>query len=279
MADNPLGQQSDYPEQYSPQSLCPLPRARQRELLGVRSGLPFSGADLWRAYELSWLDNCGRPRWSTAEIIVPCQSENLIESKSFKLYLNSLNMTRLESESVVVSTLEKDLSAAAAAEVTVRLFRQSLIEPVALMEGSRSLDDLLVDSSTPAMSVYQTDATLLRTDGSSQVEEALYSHVFRSLCPVTSQPDWGTVFIRYSGPSIDHSSLLEYIVSFRQHQGFHEDCVERMFCDIQRVCQPEWLVVGIQFLRRGGLEINPWRWTGNAPIDSAGQLLMRTDRQ
>lgn len=279
MVDNPLGQQTAYPEHYSPGSLYPLPRAHQRELLGIASPLPFAGADLWRAYELSWLGPNGEPYCAMAEFSVPCQSECLVESKSLKLYLNSLNMTQFESETELVSTIENDVSAAAGGKVTVRLVRQVKIGLPQLMADASSLDTVLADALGRGMTTYRTDASLLRVDETNPIEETLYSDLFRSLCPVTSQPDWGSVFLRYSGYAIDHGALLEYIVSYRRHQGFHEDCVERMFRDIEEVCRPDWLVLGIQFLRRGGLEINPWRWSANAPIADIGQLVMRTERQ
>lgn len=273
MAELVLGRSTEYPREYTPELLYPVPRAGQRQALGLDATLPFVGVDLWRGYELSWLNERGRPECAQALFAVPCESVALVESKSFKLYLNSLNQSRFKNAGQLQQVLQQDLGAAAGAKVQVTLLpvNSGTSENLPWSDVT-SLDqlDVACEASVP-------DAGLLSCR-SEVVEQALSSDLFRSLCPVTGQPDWGTLLLRYRGPAIDQDSLLRYVVSFRDHQGFHEDCVERIFCDLLRECKPEWLVLGIQFLRRGGLEINPWRWTPAAPVTSP-QLVMRTARQ
>jgi len=274
MAELILGRSTDYPQRYAPEVLYPVGRAEQRSQLGIVDTLPFRGADLWRAYELSWCNERGKPQCAQALFIVPCNSSSLIESKSFKLYLNSLNQSRFETAEALRLILQQDLSAAAGDSIDIRLLPAASGTSLTLpWPDLQSLDNIETDCEDCS-----PDASLLTCSGPA-IEEALFSDLFRSLCPVTGQPDWGSVYLRYAGQRIDHAALLRYVVSFREHQGFHEDCVERMFCDILRQCQPEWLVLGIQFLRRGGLEINPWRWSATAPVSAADQLLFRSPRQ
>ncbi len=261
MSDNPLGQVTEYPQRYAPGVLHSLPRARARERSGIDThSLPFGGFDLWRAYELSWLNSDGKPRVAIAELRFPCDSPWLIESKSLKLYCFSLNRERFANAETVRQRMQNDLGAAAGAEVDVQLFDLGAGRAQTALftnEGATSLDDLPVTIDT-----WQPDASLLQSDSGRFVEEALCSDLFRSLCPVTGQPDWGSVLVRYRGPAIDHASLLRYLVSYREHAGFHEDCVEAFFNDLHHRCRPESLLVAIHFLRRGGLEINPYRMTG-----------------
>ncbi len=262
----PLGKQSDYVSVYTPSLLCPIPREESRKNLSLdQEDLPFNGVDLWTGYEISWLNNKGKPVVAMAEFIFPCTSPAIVESKSFKLYLNSLNQTRFNSLQEVASTLESDLSVAAGSQVLVNL--QSLNQFVSRGVGrltGESIDELDVE-----VDVYTPDAGLLQlSDPDKIVSETLHSDLLKSNCPVTGQPDWASVYIAYRGPAIDKASLLRYIVSFREHQDFHEHCVERMFTDIKAQCQPEQLTVYARYTRRGGLDINPFRSdSGEAPAD------------
>lgn len=277
MATNPLGQQVAYPGAYDPDQLLPIPRAENRAQLGIGSDLPFTGADVWNAFELSWLDLRGLPQVARGRFIFPCTSPNLIESKSLKLYLNSLNQHRFADRDAAVATIQTDLSqvAGAAVQVMVQPFKgmQELLE----MPDGTCLDALEV-----ACDRYEVDAALLRQQlassalGEAVVEEVLYTDLFRSLCPVTGQPDWATVVICYQGAPIDHAAVLRYLVSFREHRDYHENCVERIYCDLMQRCQPQSLSVEANFLRRGGLDINPVR----ACSDSINYVLLpRYNRQ
>ncbi|MDD2879416.1 MAG: NADPH-dependent 7-cyano-7-deazaguanine reductase QueF [Rhodoferax sp.] len=257
-----LGQPTTYADQYDAALLFPIPRAAQRAALGLSQHLPFLGADLWTAFELSWLSPRGKPQVALAHVTVPCESTNIIESKSFKLYLNSFNNTRFADATEVQTRLRTDLTEAAwrgavvQSSVGVKLVAAELFdrEPIYELDGL-SLDrmDLICDRYTPAPDLLQA------ATAEAPVSEVLTSNLLRSNCPVTGQPDWGSVQISYFGPQIEQAGLLRYIVSFRQHNGFHEDCVERMFMDIQARCQPHKLSVYARYTRRGGLDINPFR--------------------
>jgi len=252
-----LGRQVDYSPGYDPDQLCPIPRALGRSAAGIGEALPFRhGVDIWNMYELSWLDTSGKPRVAMAEFRVPWDSPCLIESKSLKLYCNSFNMTELDGEEKLREIMARDLSRAAGAEVQVRLVlpRDFAAETMAEPEGV-CLDDLDMDGF-----VYETDPSLL-SSGGDVLRETLFTRLFRSRCPVTGQPDWATVRISYSGPAIPHGALLRYLVSYREHQGFHEACVETIHSDIMNRCRPLELEVGARFTRRGGLDINPIRST------------------
>ncbi len=250
MAEIPLGKASDYPDKYAPDVLYPIPRAGNREALGLTAELPFTGTDLWTAWELTWLSPSGKPDMAAAEIRVPADSPNIIESKSLKLYLNSFAMTVADDEADLLRTIEADLGERAAAPVEVSLFRDSTIAGL----PGKSLDGLDVDTDS-----YDVDPGLLTCEGSDRVAETWTSGLLRSLCPVTSQPDFATVMIRYEGPRIRPESLLAYIISFREHQDFHEACVERMFIDLLDRCGMDKLTVYARYQRRGGLDINPYR--------------------
>ena len=257
-----LGKSTVYADQYDASLLFPLARAPQRHALGLGLTLPFLGADLWTAFELSWLNPRGKPQVALAHITVPCESTNLIESKSLKLYLGSFNNTRFADTAEVLARLRTDLTEAAwrgatvQSSVGVKLVEAEAFdrEPLFELDGL-NLDrlDLECDRYTPA-----PDLLSAATD-EAPVSEVLTSNLLRSNCPVTGQPDWGSVQISYFGPQIDQAGLLRYIVSFRQHNGFHEDCVERMFMDISQRCQPHKLAVYARYTRRGGLDINPFR--------------------
>jgi len=259
---SPLGQSSPFVSQYDATLLFPIARATQREKLGLGKMLPFLGADLWTAFELSWLNTRGKPQVALAYITVPCESTHLIESKSLKLYLGSFSNTRFADVAEVQQRLRTDLTEAAwrgtavHSAVGVKLISSDLFdrEPLFELDGL-SLDrlDLDCDQYTPAPELL-TSAT-----NETPVSEVLTSHLLKSNCPVTGQPDWASVQISYFGPQIDQAGLLRYIVSYRNHSGFHEDCVERMFMDITRRCQPHKLAVYARYTRRGGLDINPFR--------------------
>jgi len=256
--DLPLGRQVDYPRSYDAGLLFPIARSLGREALGLRSGaLPFAGHDRWHAYELSWLDPRGVPQVGAATFVVPADSPHLVESKSLKLYLNSFNATRFASRDAVRERIARDLSAAAGSGVSVTLD----LPPVEDAPVGDSIDTLEVD-----IDCYGPPrAELLEADAGDVVDEVLASALLKSNCPVTGQPDWADVRIAYRGPRIDRASLLRYLVSFRDHCEFHEQCVERIFVDVGARCRPERLSVEARYTRRGGLDINPWRATPGVP--------------
>lgn len=250
--DSPLGKGTAYNSQYDPELLFAISRAESRQVLDLTDAFPFSGTDIWNAWELTWLSKSGVPQVAVAEFRVPFDSPCLVESKSLKLYLNSFSMSRFESVDEVRELIARDLSAGAGAPVEVRLFASAEALPLSTAAGD------CIDSSATNCDVFEVDAGLLSADGAI-VSEQLHSHLLRSLCPVTSQPDIGSVLITYRGPQIDHASLLKYIVSYREHNDFHEACVERMFMDILRRCRPTELSVYARYQRRGGIDINPFR--------------------
>ena len=256
---SPLGKAVAYAEHYDPALLFPIPRQGKRAEIGIAEGaLSFVGEDIWNAYELSWLDPRGKPVVALAHFIVPATSPNLIESKSLKLYLNSFNQTRLAGVDELVATLTRDLSAAAGAPVLVHVAPLSTRpqRPMGYPKGIL-LDGLEID-----VDLYTPEPALLSADTSrAPVTETLYSHLLKSNCLVTGQPDWAMLVVRYTGAPIDREGLLRYIISFRQHNEFHEQCVERVFVDILRQCQPSALSVFARYTRRGGLDINPYRRT------------------
>ena len=250
-----LGQQSAYISQYTPSLLQPVPRSLNRDDLGLRGELPFQGSDVWTLYELSWLNAKGKPVVAIGEVFVPATSPNLIESKSFKLYLNSFNQTRCDSLEAVQALLVQDLSGCAGAPVSVTLFTlDQATHQIAQLPGE-CIDNLDIE-----VDGYEFDETLLQgAAGREIVEETLHSHLLKSNCLVTSQPDWGSVVIHYRGPRLDREKLLRYLISFRQHNEFHEQCIERIFTDLKHFCAPEKLTVHARYTRRGGLDINPFR--------------------
>jgi 7-cyano-7-deazaguanine reductase len=255
ISDSPLGQQTQYVSVYSPELLFPIQRQLSRHTLSLSNGnLPFYGVDIWTGYELSWLDERGKPEVAVAEFHIPCISPCIIESKSFKLYLNSFNQTRLKSIEQVREMLIQDLSRAAGASVVVNIASVTERESITEKLDGICLDDLAVNINT-----YHPAPELLSIDASSSVKEVLVSHLLKSNCPVTGQPDWASVQVSYAGARINHENLLRYIISFREHQDFHEHCVERMFVDIMQRCQPSSLSVYARYTRRGGLDINPFR--------------------
>ncbi len=257
-----LGKTSAYVDHYDASLLFPIPRQTKREEIGITAQPPFFGADLWTGYELSWLNTRGKPQVAIARFTVPAESTHIIESKSFKLYLNSFNNTRLDNVAQLQTRLREDLSAAAwqggpmMSGVGVQLVMPEDFD----REPVHELDGLSLDRMDLDCDHYQPAPELLTANTSeAPVTETLTSHLLKSNCLVTGQPDWGSVRIRYTGPQIDQAGLLRYIVSFRNHNEFHEQCVERIFMDIWRRCQPLRLEVYARYTRRGGLDINPWR--------------------
>ena len=252
-----LGQKTEYASQYDRTLLQPVPRALNRDGLGITQNQPFTiGADIWTAYEISWLNEKGLPQVAIADIYLDYQSQNLIESKSFKLYLNSFNQSKFTDFNAVQQTMQRDLSECAQGDVKMRL------NPVAVYD-SQKIDHLqgdCIDEQDIEITSYEFNADWLKDCVSDEiVEEKLVSHLLKSNCLITNQPDWGTLHIHYVGKKIDHEKLLRYVVSFRQHNEFHEQCVERIFCDLMHYAKPEKLTVYARYTRRGGLDINPFR--------------------
>ena len=251
---NPLGKTSAYPDQYDPGLLFPIDREESWKLSGEqRSEVAFFGEDIWNGYEVSWLNCKGKPVVCMAEFRLPADTPFLIESKSFKLYLNSFNQSRYHDELQVKALMEQDLSRAAGGPVSVRFHGPDAVFPAAPVASL--LDELDVD-----ITDYSPNPALLQT-AEGNFDGWVVSHLLKSNCPVTGQPDWGSLYIHYRGKQIDEAGLLAYIVSLRQHQDFHEHCVERSFKDILQRCQPESLTVYARYVRRGGLDINPFRTT------------------
>ena len=257
-----LGKNSAYVDQYDASLLFPIPRAVKREELGIRSAPIFLGADLWTAFELSWLNLKGKPQVAIAHITVPAESTHIIESKSFKLYLNSFNATRFVDVQAVRDCMREDLDAALwhGGKIMARCGVKIILSEEVDKEPVHELDGLNLDCMDIECTHYQPAPDLLQTQkNEAPVTETLVSHLLKSNCLVTGQPDWGSVQISYSGDQIDQAGLLQYIVSFRNHNEFHEQCVERIFMDIWTRCKPLKLSVYARYTRRGGLDINPWR--------------------
>lgn len=265
---SPLGKATEYVASYSPELLFPISRVDKWTELGLTAdSLPYRGFDVWNCYELSWLNAKGKPCVAVAEFVVPAASPNIIESKSFKLYLNSLNQSRFDSSAALEAVLARDLSAAAGASVEVRVRALQAIEA----EGVIGLPGLCIDDLDVALEHYDHPRPdVLEAHAQAEaVETSLHSHLLRSNCPVTGQPDWGSLVVEYrSNRLLRPESLLAYVVSFRQHADFHEQCVERMFLDLQRLLSPERLTVYARYVRRGGLDINPYRSTDEVRLDN-----------
>ena len=266
---SPLGKSVTYITEYDPSLLFPIARQGKRDEIGVGATPPFLGVDIWNGYELSWLNHKGKPQIALAQFQVPADSPNIIESKSFKLYLNSFNQTRLENQDELKTKLQQDLSLAAGATVSVSLTEVDAFTKLRFgeLEGY-NIDnlDIEVDCYDPAPHLLQCGPQV------SPIEEKLTSNLLKSNCLVTGQPDWASLQIHYVGRPIDRESLLRYLISFRNHNEFHEQCVERIFMDINRACQPLKLAVYARYTRRGGLDINPWRSNFNAakPLNLRG---------
>lgn len=265
---SPLGKGTVYVNHYDPELLYPIERDINWKRQGIdRSTLPFRGVDIWNAYEVSWLNAKGKPVVALAEFRIPATSTHIIESKSFKLYLNSFNLTRFDSEAKVVERMQADLSNAAGAEVDVTLtYPQDSV-------SVDQFDGLCIDEVDVDIAHYEPAPELL-TAGTEVVSESLVSHLLKSNCPVTGQPDWASVQVSYQGPKIDQAGLLAYLISYREHGDFHEQCVETIFMDIWNRCRPQKLSVYARYVRRGGLDINPFRSSLNERPEN-----MRLSRQ
>ncbi|WP_099074420.1 NADPH-dependent 7-cyano-7-deazaguanine reductase QueF [Proteus alimentorum] len=252
-----LGKETQYHNQYDAGLLQGVPRSLNRDSLALTAeNLPFHGADIWTMYELSWLNSRGLPQVAIGHVELDATTENLIESKSFKLYLNSFNQTRFESWDIVEKTLLKDLTTCAKGKINLTIYPLSHFtsQPIVNFAGE------CIDEQDIEIDNYQFDVQWLNESTTETlVEETLVSHLLKSNCLITNQPDWGSVAIQYKGKKIDREKLLRYLVSFRQHNEFHEQCVERIFHDIMQLCEPETLTVYARYTRRGGLDINPWR--------------------
>ena len=264
-----LGRHTPVVEVYSPELLYPIPRSEARSSLGIGTTLPFHGVDVWYAYEMSWLNHSGRPVSRVGRFTIPVTSPNLVESKSFKLYLNSLNNSKFDSDEDAKTCIVADVGAIAGEKVQLELF---VPDDVAIK--GHILSGLLLDSGEASVGTQEPCSSQIEVSVGMVVEEKLYSHLLRSLCPVTGQPDWATVWIHYRGAAIDHASLLEYIIAYRGHQEFHEQCVERMFRDIHSRCNAEFLHIQAFYTRRGGLDISPFRST-----EAVAQPQPRLNRQ
>jgi 7-cyano-7-deazaguanine reductase len=261
--DLSLGKQVDYEFEYNPDLLQGVPRSLSRDTLNLSgSGLPFDGIDTWTGYELSWLNLKGKPNVAILECHVPITSKNLIESKSFKLYLNSFNQTKFASAEDVRQVLQADLSACAGEPVEVKLILPEQFSSLQFQE----FNGTLLDSLDVEIDQYSPNTQYLNVaKNETGVQETLVSHLLKSNCLITSQPDWASIQIRYEGKALDHEGLLKYLISFRQHNEFHEQCVERIYSDIMQHCRPTKLTVCARYTRRGGLDINPFRSNFEAP--------------
>jgi 7-cyano-7-deazaguanine reductase len=253
--DSPLGRKTAYPNRYTPDVLYPIDRADNRRALGMDAAkLPFRGEDVWTAYDLSWLQPSGKPKAAIATLRVPATSPRLVESKSLKLYLDSLAMTPFDDEDAVVAMIARDLSRVCGSSVEV-----DLSSPRPLADGISAFPGICIDDVEVNCDHRMVDPSLLGTGHDSPRSECLHSHLLRSLCPVTGQPDIGSILIRYHGPPMNRGALLRYLVSYRSHSDFHENCVERIFLDLKKHCSPSQLSVYARYNRRGGLDINPFR--------------------
>ena len=263
--DSPLGKPTRYPEAYDPALLHAVDRAPQRASLGIGATVPFHGEDRWTVWEAAWLDKDGRPRVGIATFAVPCTSPRLVESKSVKLYVASLNHERIDSVEAVEAMLRRDLSRATGTDVDVQL------DPPArwARHARREPTGEAIDDVVPLAFPETPDAALLRSTAGS-VDETLVFRGFRSVCPITGQPDHATVRVTYRGPAIDRAALCAYLIGYRRHPGFHEHCVERTFVDVLQRCTPQALCVEARFTRRGGLDINPVRSTDERGVVASG---------
>lgn len=283
--NSPLGQVSEYPEKYDARLLYPIPRAQGREGVLDDAVLPFGGVDIWNAYEVSWLNAKGKPSVAVAMLTMPAASPNIVESKSLKLYLGSLNQSIFVNIDDVVGAIQRDVSDVVGANILVSLTLIGSEETIsagsvesgnvqgeaeAQVEGIALASAICVDDEDVTANEYSVNAAILELDrGGEMVDECLSSHLLRSNCPVTGQPDWATIFVHYHGPKICRRSLLKYIVSYRNHNDFHEQCVERVFTDVMKECRPDKLSVYGRYTRRGGIDINPFRSNFEVCADNA----------
>ena len=271
MSGNPLGESIPNPSKYDPGILYPIPRSTARSLLDIDNKLRMYGFDHWRSYELSWLNSKGKPIVAIAEIFFDVESENIVESKSLKLYLNSLNQERFADLKAVAEVIANDLSVASKSQVRIAIHGlESRTQRTASRRDGKLIDSLDIEifSQTP-------DESLLKNDSDLVFDETLLTDLFRSNCPVTGAPDWASVLIRYTGMKINEAQLLHYLCSFRHHQGYHEECAERIYRDIMLRCMPEELTISMNYLRRGGIEINVYRSSKSLSVSELEPRLIR----
>ncbi|MGY8817520.1 MAG: NADPH-dependent 7-cyano-7-deazaguanine reductase QueF [Pseudomonadales bacterium] len=251
-----LGANTPYPSDYDSGLLCPILRKNGRQAIKIDDNYPFHGVDIWTAYEVSWLDLKGKPKFAIAEITVSCKTKNIVESKSLKLYLNSLNQRRCESSDGILTLMKKDIESCVEGPVDVYMYSLDDFH----IRGLPSFSGILLDDLDVVVDSYKPDPSLLSVEESGEiVTETLYSHLLKTNCPVTNQPDWASIMIRYTGHPINAVGALKYIISYRHHQDFHEQCVERIYSEIYARCRPVELEVYARYCRRGGLDINPYR--------------------
>ena len=264
-----LGKKVEYAQEYDNSLLQGVPRSLSRDAIQLPTTLPFHGSDIWNGYELSWLNQKGKPQVAILRCEVPITSPNLIESKSFKLYLNSLNQSQFANIETLSKVVQKDLSECAGAEVSVHVIPSSQFDNIQFGQFA----GICIDELDIEITDFDITPELLKTDASltskASCSETLVSHLLKSNCLITNQPDWGSILIKYTGSPISHEGLLRYLISFRQHNEFHEQCVERIFYDILQQCKPEKLTVYARYTRRGGLDINPFRSNFEAPYQDA----------
>lgn len=270
-----LGKTTEYCSEYNPNLLQAVPRSLNRNDLSLSSDeLPFVGEDVWYGYELSWLNKQGKPVVAVAEFRFPCTSPNLVESKSFKLYLNSFNQSKFADFATVEKALAKDLSLTAGTNAKVKVFPVEQCPALLITPPEQNV--ICIDNLDISVDSYHYQPSILKQaqkhSPERSVSENLVSHLLKSNCLITNQPDWASVYISYQGAAIDHYALLKYLISFRQHNEFHEQCVERIFCDLQQYCQFDELTIFARYTRRGGLDINPYRSTHLASAPNARTL-------
>ena len=270
-----LGKTTEYKDQYDPSLLYGVPRSLNRDNIGLNDpqNLPFKGYDTWYGYELSWLNSKGKPVVALAKFEFDYQNTNIVESKSFKLYLNSFNQTRFDSQAKVIEHLEQDLAACAQGTAKVTLFTPDEIAHF----SPKKLPGVCLDDADISIDDYQFDPNLLTlkdNQNAESVKQTFHSHLLKSNCLITNQPDWASVVIDYQGPALDEHALLRYLISFRQHNEFHEQCVERLYNDIYQLAKPQFLSVVAYYTRRGGLDITPYRCSIDKPLEYT-----RTNRQ
>lgn len=251
-----LGKKTEYVHTYvpDPDILFSVPRTLGRDKIGLKEDLPFKGVDMWTGTELSWLNKKGKPVIALAEYHFPHSTPYIVESKTFKFYLNSFSLTKFDSHQEIEQIIQNDLSRVCNGSVKVKIIPVSEFQ----LQQASDFDGICLDELDISADVYDLDRDILKTS-SNYAEETLYTHLLKSNCLATRQPDWGSVLVRYKGQKIDHEALLRYFISYRNHNGFAEHCVERIFCDILEKCQPEKLTVYCRYTRRGGLDINPFR--------------------
>ena len=264
-----LGKKVSYVDQYDPTLLFPIPREQKRAEIGIDGPLPFYGCDTWNAFELSWLNAKGKPIVALARFDIACDSKNLVESKSFKLYLNSFNNSKFESVDQVRSVLQGDIEKAAQGRVSVEIYSADDVGVIPI----KNFDAQCIDDQDIVIDTYIVEPAFLNANKNQIIHEKIYSNLLKSNCLVTGQPDWGSVMIEYAGPKIDHEGLLKYIISFRNHNEFHEQCVERIFMNILTYCKPQHLTVRACYTRRGGLDINPIRSTEKMNLTANSRMV------